>query len=58
MISSLAELAIIRGMVESETPSTSTKPEYIMPRGFTGTKWTNRKSRSKIAKQSKKRNRG
>ena len=35
----------------------TTEREYIQHQGLIGAKWTKRKSRSKIAKQSKKQNR-
>ena len=35
----------------------TTEREYVLHNGFTGEKWNKRKSRSKIAKQSQKRNR-
>lgn len=58
---SLAELMIMSGLNIQPYGSNETRSkEYNDPikyRGLTGSKWTKRKSRSKIAKQSKKRNR-
>ncbi|MCO1599870.1 hypothetical protein [Desulfosporosinus nitroreducens] len=52
---SLAELMLMNNLVE---PERSTEyDDHVKYRGLTGKAWSKRKSRSKIAKQSRKRNR-
>jgi hypothetical protein len=49
-------LGLPQEIIAEMMPQT-TEREYIMPNGLTGAQWNKRKSRSKIAKQSRKRNR-
>jgi len=62
MNSSLVHLAMMNGM--SPKPYGSAEPNFMLddhentkPCGLTGKQWSNRKSRSKIIKQSRKMNR-
>lgn len=49
-------LGLPQEIIDEMMPQTAER-EHIQQNGLTGARWTKRKSRSKIAKQSRKRNR-